>query len=164
MSEKQLDFLDIFPAAGNNTTDSRQQKIQAAEMENRRLSLLTTDKILKLDDFAEFMPEIEAYALRLASFKQAYQQANPGRDKENLYWKMIDPHIHDEANYRDSARLYLRYLASAQASESAAASYGRSSSSSFSSKNKKEKTTYRPSRPQNINLKSGKNAAAKMYD
>lgn len=144
MSEKQLNFLNIFEpskheienideAAIENEeefeTDTETQGVEAkkeeliseslikreeeikkeAEIKLKRLRLLQTNDDIPLSEFEDIMPEIKTYALRLSMFRKDYQTLVAGDAKQKAYLILTNP-VHDDEEYRDSARLYLKYI------------------------------------------------------
>ncbi|MDP3836934.1 MAG: hypothetical protein Q8Q67_02440 [bacterium] len=82
-----------------------------AEIKLKRLKLLRArEDLLKIADFADIMPEIKAYEIRMLMLRASYEAALPGEDKQRAYQTLVNPDLHDEEIYRDSARLYLKYL------------------------------------------------------
>ncbi|MDD3285387.1 MAG: hypothetical protein PHG95_02025 [Patescibacteria group bacterium] len=65
---------------------------------------------LSLSDFQDFLPEIMAYDKRMSAFRAEYEAAMPGPAKQKIYWKIVNPHLADEPEFRASASLYLAYL------------------------------------------------------
>ncbi|MBN2884949.1 hypothetical protein JXE04_03415 [Patescibacteria group bacterium] len=146
MSEKQLNFLNIFEPSKHEienidedvieneeeqSTDTetqgteekkedlisdalikREEEIKKeAEIKLKRLYLLqSSDDDIELSEFDDIMPEIKSYEVRMAMFRAEYEAAQPGKDKEKIYNKLVNPDVLDEDTYRDSASLYLKYL------------------------------------------------------
>ena len=91
----------------------KQQEVvqQQLDLENLRFKILNNQAELSLSDFTPFMGEIEAYQKRLSNFRQAYEVAKNGPDKEALYRKLVSPQLEDEEAFRESALLWMRYVA-----------------------------------------------------
>lgn len=202
MSEKQLNFLEIFdhpegaepapePLVIEEESDATEldpvlfdqsevEQRQAAErlvMEQRvvqqqqelaarRQRLLSANTAVDVSDFQEFMPEIQAYYQRLAAIRASFDAAAPGEDKQYWYSKLVSPEIYDDLPYQESARLYRRYF------EAKKAEYERGLAQILRNKTEQKKIKQQgrdeskiksKSQP-DIDLYSGKNAAARMYD
>lgn len=202
MSEKQLNFLEIFdhpegaepapePLVIEEESDATEldpvlfdqsevEQRQAAErlvMEQRvvqqqqelaarRQRLLSANTAVDVSDFQEFMPEIQAYYQRLAAIRASFDAAAPGEDKQYWYSKLVSPEIYDDLPYQESARLYRRYF------EAKKAEYERGLAQILRNKTEQKKIKQQgrdeskiKSKSQlDIDLYSGKNAAARMYD
>ncbi len=115
---KQLDFLSVFdqPEAvsgqnkdGNKSEQNPVEIQKQTERKQRLVRLLAPDFEARLEDFQEFLPEIEDYKMRMVNFRKEYDQAEAGEKKSQIYYKLVNPDINDEPQYRAIAALYLRY-------------------------------------------------------
>ena len=115
---KQLDFLSVFdqPEAvsgqnkdGNKSEQNPVEIQKQTERKQRLVRLLAPDFEARLEDFQEFLPEIEDYKMRMIKFREEYDQAEAGEKKSQIYYKLVNPDINDEPQYRAIAALYLRY-------------------------------------------------------
>ncbi|MDD2680657.1 MAG: hypothetical protein PHE20_00975 [Patescibacteria group bacterium] len=90
---------------------NREEEIKKeAERSLKRLRLIQTNDDIPLASFKDIMPEIKAYEIRLSMLRAAYNRAAPGEDKQRAYLVLVSPEINDDEAYRDSARLYFKYL------------------------------------------------------
>lgn len=202
MSEKQLNFLEIFdhqespeslselssipedrdavesdPVLFDQSEIEQRQAAeqlvaeqlaeqQRQELLARRQRLLSANTKVDLSDFREFMPEIQAYYQRLADIKASFDAAAPGEDKQYWYSKLVSPEIYDDFAYQESARLYRRYLEVSKA-EHAREHAQMVRDQVLKKKIKKQgrdKSKIKSKHQPDIDLYSGKNAAARMYD
>lgn len=87
---------------------SREKK-NAKELQDLRARLLSQSLIPEIFEFKDFLPELEAYETRLAGFRREREAAATPEEKTKIYYKIVDPDINDEPQYRATAALYLRY-------------------------------------------------------
>lgn len=139
---------------------------QQQELATRRQRLLSANTVVEPSDFQEFMPEIQAYYQRLAAIRASFDAAAPGEDKQYWYSKLVNPEIYDDLAYQESARLYRRYFEAKKAEyERGLAQILRNQTAQKRIKNQSKYKSKIKSKPQpDIDLYSGKNAAARMYD
>ena len=81
------------------------------EFRNNFLKILSEGRlnIILIEDFEEFLPEIRAYAKRIASFKEEYDKRD-GTNKSEIYNKLVWPDSYDNPKYREIAFLYVNYV------------------------------------------------------
>ena len=148
----------------------KEKEEQTAQKQEHRTALLLATSP-KLEDFQEYMPEIRAYGERMNLFRNNFQKAE-GPEKKKIYEILVRPDLNDEPNLRDSARLYLKFLdvaASIQAAKKTTEGfYGgqrRYDTKKGRNNNRAKATVIKtPAKVRDIDLKSGKNAAARMDD
>lgn len=126
MPEKQLNFVHIFDEAEaeKKTADEvlRQEKESAelAEMEEKNIERqrLINDSEAEPDDFQIFCDEIDGYYGRIKAWRQEFKNPETSfEEKSRIHAKLAQPEIFDEPEFRDSARLYLKYLEVIKASK-----------------------------------------------
>jgi len=149
----------------------KQQEVaqKQLDLENLRFKILNNQEELGLSDFAPFMGEIEAYQKRLSNFRQAYEVAKNGPDKEALYRKLVSPQLEEEEDFRESALLYMRYerlLKNKKASKEYNTKYSFPQKAKYKQKKNvtaKELKKARSSFERVPNKRAGKDAAAGEY-
>jgi len=81
-----------------------------AERKLKCLRLSRASREIALSEFEDIMPEIKAYEIRLSMLRAIHEDSAPGEEKQKAYMRLVNPDMYDDEVYRDSARLYLKYL------------------------------------------------------
>jgi hypothetical protein len=132
MSEKQLDFYNIFdeankkPAASEIQPEEIQPEVKKPIEEKRktladylgqysaeelelRTNLLDSNSRHKPDDFLLFFDELVLYNRRLERIKETMKSLAAGEEKDRLYGILVNPEDNDKPEYRESAKLFNNY-------------------------------------------------------
>lgn len=144
MSEKQLDFYNIFdeankkPAASEIQPEEIQSELAKPIEEKRktladylgqysaeelelRTSLLDSNRRHQPDDFLLFFDELVLYNRRLERIKETMKSLAAGEEKDRLYGILVNPEDNDKPEYRESAKLFNNYQEAKKNSLQAAA-------------------------------------------
>lgn len=131
MSEKQLNFINIFDEQIELDQQEKAEKVRiAAEQEadlitpgllkyweelqkdeqlsSQRLAIVRTYDDVSLTELRPFKTEIDWYIERMARFKLACDQAERGESYRRAYDLFVDPDIKDK-KYLDTAKLFIKY-------------------------------------------------------
>lgn len=128
MSEKQLNFINIFDEAAKEYKEEKERSIKEAlaieapkEVEdywqimkqdenlfNQRLAIIRANDEISLEEFSPFMIEINWYAKRMAHFYSIKEKSVHGKDLEECHYLVVNPQMVDK-KYSDTASLYLKY-------------------------------------------------------
>lgn len=116
--DKQLNFLNIFDendykkdALENDPAEfDKRELAHAKQLEDFLRDVEVNKNSFELVDFEPFLQDINQYHQRFKSFRQEFEAAKPGSEKENIYKKMVSPGTEDEPEFRGVAKLYLIYL------------------------------------------------------